>query len=266
MLVTSGDVYRDGSQAVTFDNGLVRLIVSPDAGARAFVFEDDATRRNAFTSVGGLRDDVAVEPPLSTTDRIAKYTHQFPAGMFNRPYTASIASSGTAAAATFAYHAPDVLPHGAIFTRTVSMRPGERAFDLREHVDFKDAAPGDPQRAVSVTSLSVGDTSMPMTTQRVLAPDSSPFTAETTQHVRSGHALGYYDSATGELATIAWHAGDIEDAAILEQDHSIVVRLTFAASDARVRFGYENATSPDDAARLLAAADAVAQSRVGALK
>jgi hypothetical protein len=258
-VVSTGDVFRDGSQAVTFDNGLVRLIVSPDAGARAFVFEDDATRRNIFTSVGGMRDDVAVEPPLSTTDRIAKYTHQFPAGMFNRPYTASIAQSATTAAATFAYDAPDVLPHGATFTRTVSMRPSERAFELREHVDDKGAATDDPQRAVSVTSLSVGDTSKPMTTQRILAPEVSNFTAETTFHVQSGHAFGYYDSATGELATVAWHAGDIADAAILEQDHSIVVRLTFAASDARVRFGYENATSPDDAAHKLSEAEAAAQ-------
>jgi hypothetical protein len=93
----------------------------------------------------------------------------------------------------------------------------------------------------------------------VLAPDASDFAAQTTLHVRTGHALGYYDSATGELATVAWHAGDIADAAILEQDHSIVVRLTFAASDAHVRFGYEHATSPDDAAHELSEAESAAQ-------
>jgi APA family basic amino acid/polyamine antiporter len=258
-VVTTGDAFRDGSTSLTFDNGLVRLIVSPDAGGRAFVFEDDATRRSVFTSVGGLRDDVAIEPPLSTSDRIAKYTHQFPAGMFNRPYTATIAPRGTTAAANFEYDAPDVLPHGATFTRTVTLRPGERAFDLVEHVKFNEVEPGDAQRAVSVTSLSVGDTSKPMTTQSVLAPGAVTFAAETTIHVRDGHALGYYDAATSELATVAWRAGDISDAAVLEEDRSIVVRLTFAANDARVRFGYEHATSAADAARKLSEADAAAQ-------
>jgi hypothetical protein len=95
------DVYRDGESEVVLDNGLVRLVVTPAAGARAFVFEDDVTGRSIFTSVGAMRDDVALEPPLSTTDRIAKYTHEFPAGMFNRDYDAGIAQSGARAVAHF---------------------------------------------------------------------------------------------------------------------------------------------------------------------
>jgi hypothetical protein len=253
------DVLRDGSTTVELDNGLVRLIVSADAGARAFVFEDDETRRNIFTSVGAMRDDVAVEPPLSTSDRIAKYTHQFPAGMFNRCYTATLASTGSVAAATFAYHAPDVLPAGATFSHTVVLRPGERAVTLDETALVPGRTQADPQRIVSVTSLSVGDTANAMTTEQILSPGATPFAADSTLHVTSGNALGYYDTQTGELATIAWHAGDIEDAAILEQAHSIVVRLTLAAANAHIRFGYPTAASLDDAAQRVAAADAAAQ-------
>ena len=253
------DVFRDGYDSVVFDNGLVRLIVSPNAGARAFVFEDDRTQRNIFTSVGGLRDDVAIEPPLSTTDRIAKYTHQFPAGTFNRPYAVSALLRGPVAGATFTYTAPDVLPNGATFSRAIKMNPNERAFELDEHVNFKDRRPGDPQRAVSVTSLSVGDGTAAVTSARVLSPAASPFRNQAALRVDAGHALGYYDPTTRELATIAWRAGDVADAAILEQDHSIVARLTFAASGAHLRFGFARAASLEDAAAQLAGADAAAQ-------
>ncbi len=77
-LVYSADLYEDGMPAFVLQNALVRIVVSPQAGARAFAFEDLASGDNAFTSVGALRDDVALEPPLSTADRIAKYTHDFP--------------------------------------------------------------------------------------------------------------------------------------------------------------------------------------------
>jgi hypothetical protein len=98
-----------------------------------------------------------------------------------------------------------------------------------------------------------------MTTQRILSPAVAAFEPQTTVHVSGGHALGYYDMTTGELATIAWRAAEVEDAAILEQDHSIVVRLTLGASQAHLRFGSTTAASLDDASAQLAAADAAAQ-------
>ncbi len=253
------DVFRDGSRAVVLDNGLVRLIVAADAGARAFVFEDDATQRSVFTSVGGMRDDVAVEPPLSATDRIAKYTHQFPAGTFNRAYVVGIGEAAAVSCATFAGVAPDVVPNGADFRRDVCLPPGARAFSVRETCVFAGAGASDPQRAVSVTSLSVGD-GTDMTTRRVLAPADAPFSANTTSRVAGGHALGFYDVASHELATIAWRAGDVEDAAVLEQQFSLVARLTLSrARPAQLRFGYETADDVAAARALLAEADRVAQ-------
>ncbi len=259
-LAYASDVYRDGARAVVLDNGAVRVVVAPSAGARAFVFEDVATARNVFTTVGAMRDDVAIEPPLSTTDRIAKFTHQFPAGTFNRPYAASALASGASARATFAYDAPDVEPSGAHFERTVTLAAGARAFDVDESVTFASGTKSeDAQAAVSVTSLSVGDGTA-MTTQRILAPSDSAFAADTTLHVSDGHALGYYDSATQELATIAWRSGDVVEATILERRYSIVARLKLArARTTHVRYGYERAPSLAAARAALALAGEAAQ-------
>ncbi len=257
------DVFGDGTRAVVLDNGIVRLAIAPEAGARAFVFEDDATQRSVFTTVGAMRDDVAIEPPLSVTDRIAKYTHQFPAGMFNRSYATVLAAAGGAqgsARATFSYDAPDVVPGGARFVRTLSLVPNARAAELEERAEFPGAAPSDPQRAVSVTSLSVGD-GVDMSTRRVLAPADAPFAANDTLRVAGGNAVGFYDTATHELATIAWHAGDVERADIAERQDSLVVRLTLARGrSSHVRFGYDHPAGIAAARALLEAADRQAQS------
>jgi hypothetical protein len=75
----------------------------------------------------------------------------------------------------------------------------------------------------------------------------------------SGNALGYYDRGTRELATIAWCPTDVENAAMLERQFSIIARLTLAPGRvARSRYGYENATSIEAARRALEAAGAAA--------
>jgi len=261
MLAYTRDVFADGDDAVVLDNGIVRVIVAPQAGARALIFEDDATQRSIFTSVGALRDDVTIEPPPSTTDRIAKYTHQLPAGTFNRSYVASdIRAARDIASATFSYDAPDVVPNGARFTRTLNLVRGSRSFDAVLHAAFRSPEALTLQRAVSVTSLSVGNGSN-MSTRHVLAPEPSAFMAGTTHHVDSGNALGFYDDATHELATIAWRAGDVEATTILERRYSIVVRSTLvrattsAPAGAHLRFGYARAPT------LAAAHDIVAAAR-----
>jgi hypothetical protein len=255
------DVYQDVSDAVVLENALVRLIVSPVAGGRAFVFEDKTKRRSIFTTVGAMRDDVKIEPSLSTTDRIAKYTHQFPAGTFNRPYQATIVESGKRAVVRLTYDAPDVVPHGAYFERLITLEPNARSFTVDETVTFR----GTPQetadqRAVSVTSLAVGD-SRSMKTVMTLASNAAPFVAGTSLLV-SGDALGYYDTATGELATVAWHDGDVADARLLERQYSVVSRLTLAPGrTARTIYGYVSAGSIDEAKAAVASAGTAAQGR-----
>jgi amino acid transporter len=258
----AADVFRDGSRALVLDNGAVRLVLAPDAGARAFVFEDVASGRSVFTSVGAMRDDVAIEPPLSTTDRIARYTHDFPAGTFNRPYAATIGSSGPSARVTVRYAAPDALPNGATFERAIVLEPGARTFEMDERASFESGpATLDAQRAVSVTSLSVGD-GADMSTRRILAPDASTFVEGSEVRVLSGNAIGYYDTATHELAMLAWRVGDVEDARILERRYSIVARITLARDGVRrIEYGYTHASDVDGArAALVSAARRLAES------
>jgi hypothetical protein len=237
------DAFGGGDETVILQNSLVRVLVSPLAGGRAFVFEDLATHANVFTSVGALRDDVAIEPPLSTVDRIAKYTHQFPAGMFNRPYDVTLVNTGTHASARLAYHAPDVLPLGAIFDRTISLDPDVREFAVDESVALSSLDTLAGQRAVTVSSLAVGDTTK-MTTQMVLRDGlpPAPFAADTTVAV-VGNGLGFYDSATKQLAVIAWRRGDVESASLLERKASVVARLTLA-SGGTAHTIYACATAP----------------------
>jgi len=260
VLAYRADVYRDGDAAIVLDNGLVRIIIAPAAGARAFVFEDDRTERNVFTTVGAMRDDVALEPPLSTTDRIAKYTHTFPAGTFNRRYATQITDSGTRASALFRYGAPDVLPQGAVFERKVTLEAGARSFSVDERfTPAGSVSSSDVQRAVSVTSLSVGSGTN-MATRHLFAPDDTVFAPLTMRAVTSGGALGYYDDTTHELATIAWRQGDVERAAVSERTYSVVARLGLAPGRvAHLRFGYEAAASLDAARDAVTAADADAQ-------
>src|ERR1700680_4684091 len=250
-------VLEDGSRAVILENALVRVVISVDAGAPAFAFEDMAKETSIFTSVGALRDDVLVEPSPSKTDRIAKYTHQVPAGMFNCEYAAMPLESGPRAEARVWYDAPDVVPAGARFERTITLAPDVRSFTVDERVTFKGDVIGFGQRAVSVTSLAVGD-SRKMTTQIVLAPDPSAFAADKTMTV-GGNVLGFYDSKTHELATIAWRSGDVEDAKILERRYSIVTRLTLAPGlVARTAYGYYYADTLEAArAQLAKAAEAL---------
>ena len=257
------DVYGEGALSTVLDNGEVRLVVSPEAGARAFVFEDDRTGRNVFSPVGGLRDDVAIEPPLSKVDRIARYTHDFPAGTFNRQYDVRLGDDAGSARATFTYAAPDVVPHGAAFVRDVSLAPRSRAFTVDER--FTLAAANDPraaaQRAQSVTALVVGD-GTDMTTRRVLWPAARAFAAGTSGavDVAASNGLGYYDLATHELAAIAWRAGDVERATIDERASSIVVRLTLAPyRTTHVRYASEIAPSVESASGVLDANERAAQ-------
>ncbi len=259
-LAYRSDVYEEGTPAVVLENSLVRIVVAPQAGARAFVFEDNATRRSAFTSVGALRDDVAIEPPLSTTDRIAAYTHQFPAGTFNRPYAVTILSSGARAAVKLVYDAPDVVPRGARFVKTLSLLPDARTLAVDETVSVAGGATARTQRAVSVESLAVG-ASTTMVTESVLAPDPAPFAGlGSVPLAASSNAFGFADAATHELVTVAWRAGDVEQASLLEQRWSLVARLTLAPGrTAHLQFGYTSAQSGAEAQTLLQRAAAAAQ-------
>ena len=106
---------------------------------------------NATNATGALRDDVLLQPPLSKTDRIAKYTHSYPAGTYNRSYNVDIVSTGVAEAVVrFRYDAPD-LARGAHFEKTVRLAADSTRLVVDEHITFSDKDPA--QRAVSLSAV-----------------------------------------------------------------------------------------------------------------
>jgi hypothetical protein len=231
------DPFETGSEQIVIANEPIRLLVSPNAGGRVFVFQDVSKKTSIFTTVGALRDDVTVQPPESTTDRIARYTHQFPAGTFNRPYRAEISEVGNRA-----------VVHLTCFT-------------VEERVRVKGSGPqAAMQRGVSLTSLAVGNP-RDMSTQVVLTPEVHPFTPSTTLRLSQGNAVGFYDRKTYELGSIAWRLGDVESAEVQERGDSIVARLVLAANrTARTVYCYDFVPTTETArARLDAISSAVAQ-------
>ena len=253
------DPYRDGSPNVIMDNGRVRVVVAADAGARAFVLSDLTRGVNCFDSVGALRDDALLQIPVSPTDRIAKYTRSFPAGMFNRGYEATIASSGTSARAVFRYAAADVLPDGAVFERTLTLEPGSDELAVEARAEFPGAA-GSGQRALSVTSLAVsaaGD--VPRTV--IDGTSAQPFVPGSTFDIAPSGALGFFNGTSGTLAILAWDTAGIERATVAEKTFSLVSTLQLAPGTAHLRFACTGAADVDDAVSAVAARHASAQGR-----
>jgi hypothetical protein len=125
------DAYRDGMQTFVLDNRRVRIMVSADAGARVFVYEDLATGRNAATPIGLLRDDIATPPSPSPRDYIAPYTHPMRSGTFNRAYVCRVESNGARASLLCTYDAPDLGPQPVHFEKEFILEPNAAFFRVR---------------------------------------------------------------------------------------------------------------------------------------
>lgn len=151
--VAIGAAFGSGERTVTLINANVVAVFVPDGGARLVAFAPAAnvTGYNATNATGALRDDVLLQPPPSPTDRIARYTHSYPAGTFNRAYAVDVLQSGgRAAVVRFRYTAPD-LPGSPQFEKTVRLDAGARRLIVDERVRF---TAGDPaQRAILRSAL-----------------------------------------------------------------------------------------------------------------
>ncbi len=222
----------DGFARLTLANDRVAVTLAPDAGARAFTFSarsGSGSTINAFTSVGALRDDVEIQPPVSTTDRIGKYTRSFPAGTFNRPYFVEHqAATADAASVTLRYAAPDMLPNGAVFTRTLQLERGKAAFTVAQEVTFAPGVDAGAQRAVRYDSFD---------SRGMQVLDE-----------RTHGQIGFYSADHQTVASITWPPGDVEDAQLMPERSSTVVRLRFAANGIRrTRYALSAVTGISDA-------------------
>ena len=220
-----GDLFRDGSYEVALQNERVRVVVAPQAGGRAFVFEDRAHRTSAFSTVGALRDDVSIQPPPSATDRIAKYTHTFPAGTFNRPYV--VAERGSEPArVTLTYDAPDVVPGGARFEKTLTLLPHSDALEVSQRLI--PGPGGEAQRLVVYSSLAIGNPAAEPWAAPVLLPGGAPLVPRTVVPLGIDGPFALYDPRTREFVSVRWPRGAVEKADLDVRDRHAVLRLRLA--------------------------------------
>lgn len=199
--------------AVILENDFVYLKILPQAGGRALSFTD-RFGHDVFTTIGAMRDDVAAPLPASSRDYIAKYTHQFPAGTFNRTYITEVTKGGpTIAEADLYYVATDLASVPVVFARTVTLKPNSRTFQVAYRPDRTT-----PIRSIS--SISAGNA----TNSRLGSI------------AEGGVAL--FNSQTGTLATVSWPLGDIADGTFSAKTDSAVVILTLRpGATRRVTFG-----------------------------
>lgn len=226
------DVFQDGASEIVLQNAHVLAIIAPDGGARVVAFGDveygnpldaQSTITNVFNATGGLRDDVLVQPPPSTTDRIAAFTHQYPAGMFNRPYAACTFGDARASGAYLSYDAPDVVPNGARFERVVTLSRGADRLVVDER--FTPVGPAPEQRLVSLSALEPhysGDV-------LIAGPASSPVNRAATIDPRfGGFVLQAASAMRAWNVSVAWRPGDVESASWIPAKDNGTVRIVFA--------------------------------------
>ncbi|MEA2787164.1 MAG: hypothetical protein QOF71_3268 [Candidatus Eremiobacteraeota bacterium] len=230
------DVFEDGAQDVVLQNARVVAVAVPDGGARVVSFgryllqptANTPSFHNVFDATGGVRDDVLQQLPPSTTDRIAKYTHLYPAGMFNRPYDACTFESARGAGAYFAYDAPDVVPNGARFERVLALSAASDRLVVDER--FVPSAPGEQQRLVSLSALAALWPGDPGGTAVVAGASRTPFEREVSLDPRFGGVtleLGF-DGPGADMIAVSWPLGDVEAASWKPAQSNGTLRLVLA--------------------------------------
>jgi amino acid transporter len=140
----SGNALCDGTPTFRLANRDVTAIVSAEAGSRALYFGGNPEGANAFTTIGVLRDDVQTPPTPSPRDYIAKYTHPFETGTFNRTYACTPSAAGETQTLRCSYDAPDLGPVQVHFEKTYSLAADSRTLV----VTMRSSAP-----AVSISAV-----------------------------------------------------------------------------------------------------------------
>lgn len=215
------DIDRDGFDDYVMENEFLRLVVSPNAGARAFTLLNKRTGENVFTSIGGLRDKFVELDPADPTRNPRRKRGAY--GTFNRAYSAEVvAGMGSQSVLKLGYDAPDVFPSGARIERTITLKAGEEFFTVDYRVTPK-AADG-KQAFWSASSIVVGD---PANQARrfVTAGGAFEFAAAKTRALNAG----WLAAPVGGRNTfgIFWRETEIATAEVEMKDFSSLVNLKF---------------------------------------
>jgi Glycosyl hydrolases family 35 len=223
-------LFTDSSSDVYMQNARLRLAFGPDAGARIALLEG-STGDNAATSIGLLRDAVDPAPSPSSRDYIAQYTHPIPAGTFNRAYDCHVApSTNSSATVTCSYTAPDLPDGGALFTRALTLAPGESSIVVDETYAPNDAGSTARLSSISGFAFVPGDV--------LIDPPDATYVG-----ILHGH----------RLAWIAWRPDDIASSNVRASRGTQIVTLVFGARRVQFRLGLAPVADAAEAQRLLQA-------------
>ena len=247
------DVFQDGQMAVVLENPALRAVVVPDAGGRivslgpSYYHREVTFDENVFDATGALRDDVLLQQPPSRTDRIAKYTHTYPAGMFNRPYRTCMLSRapntpGGAAGAYLAYDAPDVAPAGARFERVLAI--GSDGARVIADVRFTPHGNAGAQRLVEYSAIAGTATTL----DDGITRHPSNHAAVLDSHDGGVAFIGRFAPyRASRVFVVAWRPGDVAAASWQPARSNGTLRLVFAPGGWR-RLTFASAPAPSEAA------------------
>lgn len=241
------DVFADGGDAVVLQNPFARAVVVPAGGARMPVFElmppgprgaiGSTEQENAFDATGALRDDVLLQPPPSATDRIARYTHSYPAGTFNRSYHVTDARDGQA---RFTTDVPDVISGGARFERVVALASDTARLVVDERVRFSDGPGCDRQRGVVLSALAVVPDEHGNPRRTLYGADGpvAEATIGTELPLTAPRGVALIETAGPSrfVLAVSWRPGDIESASWTPQRSNGTLRLVLAPGWRRVTY------------------------------
>jgi hypothetical protein len=221
------DMDRDGFDDYVLENEHLRLIVSPNAGARAFALINKHTGQNAFTSVGGLRDRFVELDPADPTRNARRKRGMY--GAFNRPYAAEIVEGmGKRVTLKLVYDAPDVFsatgPPGARIERAVVLNGGEEFFT----VDYRVTPNGaDGRQALwSANSIVTGD---PNLQARGMTDAEGAFEFSAAKTRALGVSGGWLAATLTERSTFAvlWRPAEVQAAEVDMKEFSSLINLKF---------------------------------------
>jgi hypothetical protein len=241
---------------IVLRNDRLRVIVDPRAGARGLSMQacaphDDqpcdtirgAWRANAFDATGAWRDDLSAPLPPSARDYIAKYTHAYAAGTFNREYRAEIVESGPRAVVRLSYTMPDAEPSGAVFERTLTLEPHAP----RVAVDERLVVPaGSAQRLVVRSSLPALAYHAMGGVRRDVPLDGVPRERADDIPADVNGLATYLDD---RAFAVTWNASDVEHAGWTPFRSTGTLALTFAPGWRRITYAFAAAASIGDARR-----------------
>jgi hypothetical protein len=219
------DADGDGFDDYVLENDHLRLIVSPNAGARAFALINKRTGTNVFTSVGGLRDKFVGIDPLDPTRNVRRKRGMY--GTFNRAYSAEVRQGmGGRAVLSLSYDAPDVYPAGARIERAITLNAGDEFFT----VDYRitpDAKTADGAQAFwSSSSIVAGDPAL--TARRFVASGGAfDFAATTSRSLDASSGWVAAQVSDRETFGVLWLDGQVGAAEVEMKDFSSFVNLKF---------------------------------------